>query len=698
MTCGPWKPIYLELYHSRISDVTVQTTLDKDLQKAEVHVVLEVEGSAKQASITLQAPGGTLQALTVPVEQNIARASFHLQQPALWWPWTLGSANLYEVEALLYENLGQPQSDPVDNITKRFGIRKIELVQRPLPDTQGASFFFKINNIPIFAGGSCWIPADSFTTRISAQKYRDWIQLARDSNQVMVRIWGGGIYEHEPFYNTCDELGILIWQDFMFACGNYPVHADMQKSVALEANQNVRRLRHHPSIALWCGNNEDYIVPLFKQMTYDADEHDPGAILEAEFPARFFYEHMLPAICTDLSPQTPYWPGSPFGGSMANSHEIGDIHQWHVWHLEKAPYQDYARLAGRFVSEFGMQALPPTNTIRDFFPEGHRPVEGVDLSRDEYVKWHNKMHDGGERMAHYGEPNIPFETQSLPGYIYSTQLIQSEALTTAYSSWRRLWRGEGKEYCGGALVWQLNDCWPVTSWAIADYYLRPKMAYWAVKRECAAITTGVARVKVDGKMTALDAWAVNMTQSDIKVDVSIRAWDVETGELIYQAIVHRQHVLQKNRSTELAHLDLDVLTPGVLSANQKDGGYKAIVFELRLTDPTTAKVVAQKINFHEPLREVPFRATPADLKLQIITDGGDVFVEAVAKLPVKGLLVQSKDDPDGSWDDNGVDLVPDRVVRLRYIGQSLKSGQEHRLQARWLGGQWRGRGSIKHSL
>ncbi|KAJ9607127.1 hypothetical protein H2200_008199 [Cladophialophora chaetospira] len=496
-------------------------------------------------------------------------------------------------------------------------------------------------------------------------------------NQVMIRVWGGGIYEHEAFYIACDELGVLVWQDFMFACGNFPAYADMRERVAVEAKQNIE---------------------------YDSNEHDPAKILESNFPARYFYEHMLLGICADLTPDTPYWPGSPFGGSMANPQEVGDIHQWHVWHLEMFPYQDFPRLAGRFVSEFGMQALPCLATTKDFFPPGHRIPEGSDFSENEYVKWHNKMGDGGERMAHYREVNIEYETKSLPGYIYSTQLIQSEALSAAYRSWRRLWQGPGKEYCGGPL----SHPGPLP---IADYYLRPKMAYWAVKRECAPINAGIARIKDADRTVALDLWAVNMTLKDVHADVAIQAWDVVTGKLIFQRIVHVHCLLKRNQSTELARMDLDALVPAIFTPAQKDSGYRDIVFAAQIigvwsgteaagvdATPKSAPALAQSINFHEPLREVPFRKRSVDLELKIVTRGEQIVVEVKTHVHIKGLLAQVKDDPDATWDDNGIDLVPGQVTQMKYIGSSLKVGQEHRLQAQWLGGIWGGHEIIRASV
>jgi beta-mannosidase len=232
-------------------------------------------------------------------------------------------------------------------------------------------------------------------------KYRNWIQLAKDTNQVMIRIWGGGIYEHDDFFDICDELGLLVWHDFMFACGIYPAHSSFESSVMTEARQNIVRLRHHPSIALWCGNNEDYAIAHLARehvgkAEYDPGEMNPDKIRQSRFPARLFYEVRFPEVCKELIPDTPYWPGSPFGGSFCNDMTDGDIHQWYVWHLDKRPYQDYPQLGGRMVTEFGLQSIPHWKTVKQYYPADYAfsPDASQNCTTEEYMTWHNKGHGG----------------------------------------------------------------------------------------------------------------------------------------------------------------------------------------------------------------------------------------------------------------------------------------------------------------
>lgn len=683
MTCGPWKPIYLEYFTSRIADVAISSSLSTDLQDAVVTVSVEVDGPAEQVAVDLLLHGNVIHHEVTTVREKVGLVQIKVAGPELWWPHNLGPATMYSIRVFLSTAQANDLLH-VDQLEKSFGIRKIELVQRKLEDQDGTSFFFKVNNIPVFAAGSCWIPADSFVSRISQRRYEEWIQLARDCNQNMIRVWGGGVYESPAFYDACDQQGMLVWQDFMFACGNFPAHPEFRAQIAVEAEQNVRRLRHHPSIVLWCGNNEDYVIYPLRRIQYDATETSPEAILKSIFPARYFYEHALPNICADLTPDTPYWPGSPFGGDMVNSQLEGDIHQWHVWHLDMFPYQDYPRLSGRFVSEFGMQSLPCLETTMEFFPaDATSATLENNVLENTFLNWHNKMPDGHDRICHYGRANISFGASSLAEVIYNTQLIQAETVATAYRSWRRLWQGPRKEYCGGALVWQLNDCWPVTSWAIADYYLRPKMAYWAMKRECAAVTGGLSRIVKDGAERTLEYWAANMTQTGVTVDITIRAWLVTTGERILERKLHNRMSLAPNRSIDLGSLAIDDMN---LPRTQQ---HRDIAFALSLdfqdSSNDTPKSV-QAINFHEPLREVPFPSDKTKVDLRISQSAMGISVQAKAAVPIKGLLIEVDGDSTAKWDDNGIDLMPGQVAELRYLGQSLRPGQEDRLRARWLGG------------
>lgn len=283
----------------------------------------DVEGNGTEVTFEISLNGTTVSQETVKVDKGFATATFMTQNPELWYPATYGQQPLYTLTASLVSGTTE-----YDSVSKRFGLRRAELIQRKLEDAPGTTFFFEINNIPIFCGGSNWIPADNFIPRISSQKYREWIKLLVEGNQVMIRVWGGGIFEEQAFYDACDEMGVLVWQDFLFACGNYPAHDNFLDLVQREARANVKLLRHHPSIVIWAGNNEDYQYQESENLHYDPNDKDPLNWLKGNFPARYIYEKLLPDIAKELVPGTYYHPGSPFGGKDTRDPTVGDIHQW----------------------------------------------------------------------------------------------------------------------------------------------------------------------------------------------------------------------------------------------------------------------------------------------------------------------------------------------------------------------------------
>ncbi len=317
------RPIWLELYNSRISDLYFTTEVDRSLQSAEIVAKADIEGGAEELRFEVLFRGEVIIYQTAKVIKGLATASFMMPNPELWFPAGYGKQPLYVLRGALVS-----QGREYDSVSKRFGFRRAELVQRRLSDAPGSTFLFEINNTPVFCGGSNWIPTDSFIPRISPQRYHEWVKLAVDGNQVMVRVWGGGIYEEESFYDACDESGVLVWQDFLFACGNYPAHSDFLVSVEREATANVKLLRHHPSIVIWAGNNEDYQIREDLKLDYDPEEINPQKWLLSNFPARYIYEKLLVEVTKALVPGTCYQFGSPFGGSDTRDPTIGDIHQW----------------------------------------------------------------------------------------------------------------------------------------------------------------------------------------------------------------------------------------------------------------------------------------------------------------------------------------------------------------------------------
>ncbi|KAK2599999.1 Beta-mannosidase B [Conoideocrella luteorostrata] len=653
MACGPWRPIYLEVYESRVTDLYMDVEVDKSLKSAKVVAHAAVEGHASNVRLDISLGDKSVASETVSVVHGEAVATFKVQNPELWYPIRYGKQPLYTVKAILLDG-----SAEVDACVKRIGLRKVELIQRPMLDQPGTTFFFQVNSIPIFCGGSNWIPADNFIPRISKERYYDWVKMVANGNQLMLRVWGGGIYEEQVLYDACDELGILVWQDFMFGCGNYPAHPGFLKSVEREARENVQRLRHHPSIVIWAGNNEDYQFAEDEKLNYDPKDKNPDNWLKTDFPARYIYEKLLPDVCADLIPGTYYHPGSPWGGNGSSDPTTGDIHQWNVWHGSQEKYQNFDKLVGRFVSEFGMEAFPSIKTIEAYLPKGKDDPER--FAQSSTVDFHNKAAGHERRLALYLVENIRYAPDPLEYYIYCTQLMQAECLASAYRLWKREWRGPGREYCAGALVWQINDCWPVTSWAICDYYLRPKHAYYTVKREMAPISIGMTRrehthardkytrvhVKTEVK---IEIWGSNLDLEDLMADCVVKAWDVETGRETYCGTVASKRLLPGNASTEIISMNVPV--------TKKDAGEEArtVVAAYLYRE---GKQIARYVNWPEPLKYLHLQK-PKHLKAALAADG--TSVELSAEVPVKGLAVECADD-NVKFDDNLIDIVPGEVV------------------------------------
>ncbi|KAI2604548.1 glycoside hydrolase family 2 protein [Hypoxylon fragiforme] len=660
LTCGPWRPINLEIYESRITDLWCDVDVDKSLKSATVTTHVSTEGKASKVRVEISLAGTSVASQVV---DSGSSATFTISDPELWYPVRYGKQPLYTVTA----TLGEDGKD-IDEIFKKIGLRKAELIQRPLKGEPGTSFFFQVNGIPIFCGGSDWIPADNFIPRISKERYHDWVKLVADGNQFMIRVWGGGIYEEQAFYDACDELGVMVWQDFMFGCGNYPAWPELLDSIKREAEENIKLLRHHPSIVIFAGNNEDYQYAESVNLTWDQSNQDAESWLKTDFPARYIYEKVLPDACEKLCPSIYYHPGSPWGGVDTRDPTVGDIHQWNVWHGTQEKYQNFDKLVGRFVSEFGMEAFPSVKTIDAFLPLGKDDPDRYPQSST--IDFHNKAEGHERRIALYLVENMRYAPDPLEQFVYCTQLMQAECLASAYRLWKRQWKGPGREYCAGALVWQINDCWPVTSWAICDYYLRPKHAYFTVKREMAPLSVGITRqehkrpknkytrVDIETKIQ-IEIWGSNLTLEDLTADCVVKAWDVETGKETYSETVNKEAlILPQNQSTEIAAFEVP--------EPYKDEGIDAsrTVVAAYLVRRSDGVQLARYVNWPEPLKYLHL-AKPRQLQAKLSEDHATVHVSA--EVPIKGVALESEDDGI-KFEDNLVDIVPGEVVDVGVRG------------------------------
>jgi beta-mannosidase len=351
------------------------------------------------------------------------------------------------------------------------------------------SFFFELNGVPLFAKGANYIPQDPFQPRVGEEAYRQLIDNVCKANMNMLRVWGGGIYEEDLFYELCDEKGILVWQDFMFACAMYPGDTAFLENVKVEAIQNLKRLRRHPSIALWCGNNENKEgwhrwgwQPAFSE----AQRRDRWRDYEALF------HKLLPELVATYQPEVDYWPSSPSYGRGNPRHLFeGDSHYWGVWH-DAEPFDILAQRIPRFMSEFGFQAFPGPKTIAEFSaPEDRQLLSPV-------MQAHQKHPRGNELIMTYLERDLP-KPRDFDDFLYLSQLLQAEGMRLGLEAQRR-----ARPFCMGTLYWQLNDCWPVASWSGLDYRGRWKALHYAVREAFAE-----EMISVEKREEQLRLWLVS---------------------------------------------------------------------------------------------------------------------------------------------------------------------------------------------
>ncbi|QRV98035.1 beta-mannosidase [Ceratobasidium sp. AG-Ba] len=683
MTVGPYRPIYLHTFKTRITDLHAKASVSAvpSLSRS-LELTPTLSGNASDAvrmEVSLESADGRV--VRVEKFDHVSKVewAFKEGEVALWWPVAYGQQPLYTVEVIVFDKFGSV----LDKASKRIGFRRVELVQEPLSDAPGTTFLFEINGVRIFIGGSNWIPADNFLTTITPGRYRAWLQILKDGNQNMVRIWGGGVYEPDCFYDICDELGILVWQDFQFACGQYPAHKEFLTNVEAEAEANVRRLRDHPSMALWCGNNEDY------QQVFQWGI--------STLPAVVIYEKVLPNVIQKLSGDVvPYHRGSPYGRRSVKEWDtadptIGDIHQWDVWGGKERFCQDWDIMGGRFVSEFGLPCLPDIRTI-DYWLQDTDPIQRRVQSKA--MQQHNKAGSHERRLAIVMNENFHI-TNNLETYAYLTQLMQSEAVSGAYRSWRREWKGKGKQYCAGVIVWQLNDCWPVSSWAIVDYFLRPKPAYYTIAREMLPYTVGIKRTVEKNRENdrprqfyefgafqsigaSIDVWATNSTLSNKDVTLRISCIDLNSS---WRHNEEHHISLLPNQTTEILakpcpcppHAES---VPGPNDdADPPPTTSHSVIVSAVLSDSVSGIVLARYVDWPQPYRSYD----PPNPSLSISVDGEQVSISV--ERPAKGVVLSIEGEADGvNWSDNALDLIPGEPQTVKALGLGGR-----KVTARWLG-------------
>jgi beta-mannosidase len=525
VTAGIWRPVRLESWNTaRIAQVRPLITVSGGDGRVEAH--LSVERTEAGRSVELHATvevAGLRTPVVIPAERDEATAAVTVPDPRLWWPLGQGDQPLYDCEIVLSDASGTV----LDTWTKRIGFRDVEL--HSVPDPHGTSFTLKINGRPVFARGVNWIPDDALPARVTPERYRRRLTQAADAGVNLIRVWGGGIYEDAAFYDICDELGLMVWQDFPFACAAYPEEQPLRGEVDAEARENVVRLAPHPSLVLWNGNNEN----LWGFRDWDWEEP-----LAGNSWGEGYYLGLLPRIVAELDPTRPYTAGSPWSGSWAhhpNDPAHGTSHFWEVWN--RLDHTAYLNDVPRFAAEFGWQAPATYATIREALPDEDLAPGSPGMLH------HQKAEDGNGKLDrglahHYAAP------QTFDAWHYLTQVNQARAIATGIAHWRSHW-----PVCAGTVVWQLNDCWPVTSWAAIDGAGRPKPLYFELRRLYADRLLSLQRR--DGRLVAA---ADNQSAEPWSSTLSVRRMTAE-GAVLAEADVP---FTAAPREVALLHLDDDV--------------------------------------------------------------------------------------------------------------------------------------------
>ncbi len=622
----------------RIADLHIvqeQVGVDVARLKAEVEVVA-VAGSEAMLIIdnaVTKTVVARKQVKLVPGTNNLSLA-FTISHPLLWWPNGLGSHPLYNFRARILIN-----GVPVDQLSTRIGLRSLELRQEA--DQQGKSFTFIINGVPVFAKGGNWIPADSFPTRVSRAKYSQLLESVRDTNMNMLRVWGGGIYESNDFYELCDEMGILIWHDFMFAGSMYPGTPEFLDNVRHEAIDNVKRLRNHPSIVIWAGNNEIEAG----WMNWGWKKNLPASLWE---DYQKIFQGVLPEVCAALDPSRPYWPSSPHGGLAddPNSLRSGDTHYWQVWHAAE-PFVHYEQQTPRFMSEFGFQSFPQIETVNSYTtPSDHDIQSPVMLA-------HQKHPRGNQLIREYMLREYP-EPKDFESFLYVSQVLQAEGIKIGAEHLRRI-----MPHNMGSLYWQIDDCWPVASWSSIDYYGRWKALQFYARRFYSKL---LISSHVDGQNLNLYVVSDLIRPTQAQMNVSLLDFDgqvlMNTSKPVTVTALHSQPYLS-------------IPVSSLLSG--KDTKRIFLLCEL-LVD---GKPVATNEYFFAPYKNLVM-PTPRITTDVLPTKGGfkvslsaDKFARAVY-LNVPG--------GDGVFSDNYFDLLPGRKMEVEYRTHSKMIPDQFRNQ------------------